>query len=336
MKTLTVVVSLTMLCSTVWAGPLQTARIAGDAKWAVHVDFEEMINSETGKFVISEAEQKEQFQAKIAGCQELFGFNPLTDLRGVTLYGKEFRPDPASACAKTDCGRRCKPKPSGVAVIDGTADQQKLLALVQMSEYKELRYGDHVVHEWTAPSGRCKTPQTKFGCFYSRDRIVVASSLELLQGALEVLDGKTDSMAKTKSLSALSEPAKGAWLIAAAEGFEVPQTGPPHAAMLKSLTGGSFRMGEADGAVYATLTMTAKSEEEAAVIRQAMQGYVAIMQMIKAQQPIPELQELGEEMSIGGADGKIECELTIPVDGLVKLIPVMIERGREMRAAHMR
>ena len=56
-----------MLCSTAAAGPMKTERVAGDVKWAVHVNVEAVIRSEVGRFLLNEAGVRQISEAWATG-----------------------------------------------------------------------------------------------------------------------------------------------------------------------------------------------------------------------------------------------------------------------------
>ena len=68
------------------AGDLQKTEVSPQANWVVHADYQAFRDSVIGKLV--RAELKAQgVEEKSRDFATIFGFNPLEDLRDVTLYG---------------------------------------------------------------------------------------------------------------------------------------------------------------------------------------------------------------------------------------------------------
>lgn len=322
MKSIATGMAVLVLCvSAAPGGPLKTEQVAGDARWVAHLDVDAVLSSGIAQFVLDEAAKKEEFHAGLAKIEETLGFRPLKDMHGLTLYGREYT------------------KESGVAVIDVAADRDKLLALLLANEeYKKTEYGDHALHQWTDPprydeAGELtREARGQVGCFYDEGTIVIAPSVKVLQGALDVLDGKAENLAKTKALKMLPAPAKGAFLVAAAEDIELPAEKHPRAALLRKITDGAVQAGESDGSVFADVSVLARTVEEAARIRQVVQGFVALAQMQLQALADEDMPVLGEKITVTGDGKAVRLAATIPTKSLIKAVQFMAARAEAMKA----
>ena len=322
MKNLAASALVLVLCvSAAPGGPLKTERVAGDARWVAHIDVDAALTSGTGKVALDEAAKKEKFHAGLEKIRQTLGFRPLKDVRGLTLYGKDYARD------------------MGVAVIDVTAEQDKLLALlVQNEAYKRIEYGDHTLHKWTAQP-RCDEEgevvsegKTHVGCFYDENTIVIASTVELLQAAVDVLDGKAESLAKTKALKMLPVPAEGAFLVAAAEGIRLPKAKHPRAAMLRKITDAAVQIGESDGSVFLKISVLAGSVKKATRIRQVAQGFVALAQMWMQEMADEQMPALGEKIEVTGTENAVQLDATVPTESLIEVLRYAAARAEKIKA----
>ena len=57
------------------------------------MDVQAPLASQVGKFALQEARKQEAFNAGLGFLQQAFAFNPLMDLRGVTVYGQRLGDD---------------------------------------------------------------------------------------------------------------------------------------------------------------------------------------------------------------------------------------------------
>lgn len=302
MKKLAIGLIAAVLSTAALAEPLDTKRVAGDAKWLAHLDCTALIQSNIGQLALAEAEKNREkdLKEKIAQCQDTCGFHPLKDLRGVTLYGPE-------------CGSE-----TGVAVVDITVDRDKVLAMLRESEdYRQLTYGRHTLHQWRDQRGGRNKLNT--GCFYDDNTIVISDSVKLLKAAIDVLDGRSDSLATTKSMPVLPKPARGSFVICAARDFAAAIK-PSQPAVLKNLFAVAIQAGEADERAFVEVVATLKDAEQATRIRQVAQGFIALAGMLKEQERFEDLRNLGEEVLIGGTGTSIDIHATIPTKTLVEAI----------------
>jgi hypothetical protein len=322
-RSLTGAIGMVLCCSAALAGPLKTEQVAGEAVWVAHLDAAALLKSGIGKFILQEAQKKEGFLEGMANIRQTLGFDPLADVRGVTLYGKKLGGN------------------SGVVILDATTDQDKILALLKQNQtYQTITYGDYVLHQWTDPPKTktdapgqevvVKPAETKFGTFYDEKTVLVASSLELLKGAVDVMNGKADSLAKTGAIPTLPKPAEGVLLTIAAEKIEIPaKEGKPNP--FKSITDVSVQVGELQGAMFLHAQALAETAEKGLKLRQIVQGFIALGQVMMQEQP--DLPVLGEKIQVGGAGNAVQIDAEVATDSLIKMIQFLAARKQQAAQA---
>ncbi len=308
-------------------GGLKTEQVAGDAVWVAHLDAVALLKSGIAKFVLAEAERKEGFLNGIATMRQELGFDPLRDVRGVTLYGKVHGDE------------------SGVVVFDATTDREKLLGIVaQRAPYKQSQYGDYTLHQWTDPAKTVRDKRAgeqvvrpareRFGCFHDPNTILVATSMDLLKDAIDVLDGEARSLAETEALPTLPKPAPGVFLTLAAEDIKPPAPKPgqrprPHAAVLRNITDLSLQLGEVEEAMFLHLTALAGTPKQAMRVRQVVQGLVAVWQIMLAERE--DLPVLGETVQVNGEGGTVTIDAAVPTVSLIEMIQTIAAKRAAMQ-----
>jgi len=316
----TIAMTLMVLGATAFAGPLKTDQVGGDANWVAHVDVAAMLQSGLGKFILAEAEKKPEFVNKVTDLRQKFGFDLTRDVRGITIYGKQVGPK------------------DGVVIMDMTVDQQKVLELLAVNDtHKEFKFGGRTLHQWTdpaeeVPDGEEIPAKANFGTFYDAKTVLVASSLELLKNAIGVLDGKAESLAKTNGLPMLPKPVEGEFIVAVASGIPMPAAAAgPKAAVLKDITDISLQAGENKEGMFAEIVAMVGDAKKAAQLRNVIQGFVALWQMMMTQER-KDLPVLGEKITVGGAEGMVSVSATAPTDSLIEMLKFLRDRAEKAKA----
>ncbi|MDK1032599.1 MAG: hypothetical protein QGD94_11365, partial [Planctomycetia bacterium] len=299
------VVVVVALVSMAVAGPLQNKQVAADAKWVMHADIDGMRASKVGAFCLDEIKKADN-AGKVAKLTEKIGFNPLKDLKSITAYGSKH-------------GRE-----NAVVLVNLDADQQKIIAMLKENkDYKQTKLGDHVVHQWTD-----KEEVKKFGMFYRKDLVIVAPDMDLLTGAVAVLDGKKDNLSKAKFLDI--KPSKGAFFLLVAEDIVVPE-GKKRRGPMQNVDACNIEIGEVDGKVFLNVTLEAKTEEKAERMLKMIAGLIAFAEMRKEAEeemdPVHvEVISLLGEIKASGKGKTIKIEALFDVKDITSLIKLGIEK----------
>ncbi len=149
------------LAAPLHAGEIVPSQVPASAKWLAHADLDAMRDSETGKTVFSRIEDDHGDQLK--AFKRMFSVHPLTDLRGITLYG-DGKPDHA------------------VALIDGAFDQAHIEDIVKVADhYEGGTHAGFTVHTWKDKGKK------QHAAFASGSLLVFSHQRDLLEQALDVL-----------------------------------------------------------------------------------------------------------------------------------------------------
>ena len=252
---------VTCLSAAVLAGPLNKQQIAAQAQWLIHGDVEGLMASKLGQRIQQEAAKPGAAQV-LEGIKTIYGINPLTDIKSITLYGSKVGAE------------------EGVALIRANVDREKLVNLLKLNpDYKEHKADGLVIHEWVDPPKDDKPAQTRFGAFQGSDMAVIASSQTLLRQALAVLEGKADSLAKSESPLAAAGPA-GAFLTLRVGKLPQPPANKPEAALLAQFAGAQAYLGEVEGKVFAEVAIATATPEAADNVRKMAEGGLAFLNLV--------------------------------------------------------
>ena len=297
--------------------PAWTKDVAADAKWVIRVDVKALTGSAIGKHLLEQMTTEQR--ANLAKFTETFGFDPTANLDSVVLYGAAYGPT------------------AGVAVFHGQFDRDKLLKLLAANEgHEESKFGDRVIHRWTQKPEGPNDDGVRFGAFAAEGVIVIGRAKAPVEAALNVLDGKAESLAGAKeaALSDLTPAPAGTFVQAAAKDFRLPEDAPPKAAFLRNMQAGHLLLGEAKDEAFAILAVTATAAETAQKMRQMLTGFVALGQLALAQaeqdgKPAPAWAPLVKGAVIGGEGEVVTARLSLAVKDLIALA----EKAKAAKAA---
>jgi len=284
MKKLMAVLTVSVLLTVVpaFGGQLLKSQVAADADWVAHLNLEQLVKSQIGRFIRAELD-KQGIEEQLQGFQTLFSFHPIDDIRDVTIYGSGSDREKA------------------VALFEGSFDKDKLVALVRMNpEYKEIKQGDLLVHSWVDenkedPNG---PDQRMYGCTYKDNMVVLGAGLEPVKQALDILKGSAPNAAAGVFKQEVLKK-KGAFFQIAANAVNDLADHKNEAALLEQIDELGAVIGEQDGKFYVNLSLRAKSEEGAQNVKQMIEGIIAFLSFASEQ---PALAEVAEKLKLSIAD----------------------------------
>jgi len=277
------------LATPLLAGSLQKTEVDPEANWLLHANYEAFRDSTLGKLV--RAELKAQgIEEQLEDFATVFGFNPLEDLRDVTLYGNG------------------KDREKAVVLIDGRFDQDKLLAMVRMNpEHEEIPHGNVTLHRWQHEEnkGKKKKTQIMYGGIYDGRLVVISSGLEAVKGAVDVLAGSGGSGNLGNTLPSGND---NAFLRISAAGVGKMVDQEPQAAVLRQTDSLALTVGETAGTISAQLSLTGTSEEVAQSMTKMLEGIIALATLAAEEQPALAELAKGVKLSQQGRTTQVRFE----------------------------
>jgi hypothetical protein len=217
------------------AAPVDLGQVSADAKGLVHID----VDAIRASTVVQNAWKKCQamhpkateHMDKVKG---MIGMDPRTDLHGITMYGKKVGSH------------------EGVLLVNAKLDQKLLLEkAAKAPDHKVVKHGNREIHTWT---DKHHGPKTVAGAFY-KDGVAFGSSVEELNAALDVLDGKAPAVGSGSALAGHVPP--GTTVMMRATGIAEANL-PCKSPVAKQMESVRVAMGENDGQSFfrAKATMT--------------------------------------------------------------------------------
>jgi hypothetical protein len=285
------------LAGLVQAGPLNPQEIAVDAKWMAHLDVDALTASSMFKKVRDQAmKDQPQLEAQLHAFCNLFRFDPLTNLHGITIYGTQLK------------------KNTGVAIIHATVDQKLLLDLLRANaSHRATAYGKYELHAW-----KDKAKQ-QYAAFFKPDVIVFGASADELKAAIDVLEGAKPGLADTD----LRLPG----VILSARGRDLGEADPqPESALSKQIESAALMVGEDKGQVSLRIALTVKDAEIAKHIMTVANGAVSLATLAKIGEP--DALKLVGAVKTTQADKTVTVEASAPVDLIWSLIQKEIDKKR--------
>ena len=262
MKNLIIIIFVLFLESISYSDPLNNKFISSEAKWLIHLDFEAFNKTQLAQ-CIKEEIRAQGFEFKLEEFKSTFSFNPLDDIKNITLYGKD------------------KEEKNVLMIIQGKWESEKLLNQVNKSiSYKKIEYKNLNIHSWIDVQGKVIC-----GSFFDTGTLVIALNTETLKTGLDVLSGEKE-FNQNKFL--FKKPVKGAFLTATAENINND-----------TIKNELFFMsiGESNCKFFIRGSIVAKTVEEATTVHQAIVGALAIFQL-NNQDKQPKLIALSKEIEV--------------------------------------
>lgn len=291
------------------AGPLVIEQVSGGASWVVHANQQQFKKTQTGQLIRKELVNL-GIEENLSNFAMIFSFHPLDDVRDVTVYGTG------------------KDREKAVVLIDGFFDKERILSILRMNpQYKEIKYGDIVLHEWFDENQKDPN-QMMYGSFYKDDLIVMGAGLEAVKLAVDVLKGS----AKNAAGGIFNQPvlnAKGAFFQAVGKrvGEMVEQDQDPQAAVLKETDQLGLAIGEIEGKFYIDLGLTAKSEEAAQAITNILDGIIAFVSLPNEEQP--KLAELAKKVKVSCEQNTVQVHFESDPEAVVQFLKEQWQKKKE-------
>ncbi len=279
-------VSVLLAAGPALAGQLLKSQLSSDADWVAHLNLEQLVKSQLGRFIRAELD-KQGLEEQLQGFQTIFSFHPIDDIRDVTIYGKG------------------NDREKAVALFEGSFDKDKLVALVRMNpEYREIKQADVVVHSWVDenkedPNG---PDQRMYGCAYKDNMVVLGAGLDAVKQAVDVLTGSAPNAAAAVFKQEILTR-KGAFFQVAANAVNDLADHQNEAALLEQTDQLGVAVGENDGKFYVNLSLRAESEEIAQNVRKMLEGIIAFLTLAGSEHP--SLAEVAKKLDISNVDRTI-------------------------------
>jgi hypothetical protein len=236
--------------------PFNMANVSADANWVAHANFDQFRSTNFGKLFLARLDEL-GISAKLDNFAKVFSFNPLNDVRDVTIYGES------------------KDEYKTAILINGKFDQERLLALLRLNpEYGEEPYGGITLRRWHDDKNGGKM---MFGCFYSESLVIMSSGQDTVKRAINVLNGKAaHADAAVFNQPVLSDST--AFIKIAARNLDgLAKADKQQSFITKQIQSLSAAAGESGQQFYVNVILQARSAEAARGITKMIEGLVTLV-----------------------------------------------------------
>ena len=243
---------------TAQAEPVNLKQVPADAKWLAHIDVDAVRASTVYQKIEAKCmEMHKEIAGQLDMARGIIGMDPRKDLHGITMYGKELG------------------KPTGVLIVHAKVDPAPLLRMsVLAPDHKVTKYGAYELHSWVVKCHGHAFPGA--GAFHKSEGIVIASCVEELKAALDLLDGKGASVSSS-SLLAGRVPA-GATVMARIAGIADAKL-PCKCPLAEQTAAFRFSTGEHNGQSFFRALATMTNPEVVGQLRAVAEGGRALAQL---------------------------------------------------------
>ena len=297
---------------TALAGPLHQEHVAADAKWVLHLDVDNMLQTGLGQW-FAEAVLDQQLAKITRDLQQKFNIDlDWRQIHSLTAYGTQLKP---------------KGDPGGVLLIEGFDVGQALDAVIERLGAAAPGGGDSPLVKTIEDNAAFYTLRDQaFGVALPGKTFLVGRSKEEVRKAREVLSGAAPNLGSSKAAVPTSEAAKSGFLFGSVKGLEQAPL-PAQAQGLKNVDGAQFVLGEKADNVFLRLALNAKDEEAATQIQQALQGLLALATLSQSEHP--NVQKLTQATKVAGMEKLVTVKLELPAAEVIDLV----KQGQQKKAA---
>lgn len=287
------------------AGPVDPNHLPALAAWYLHIDMEAARKTALFKEIREEVNTKVPLEDTLAQIRATLGFDPLADIKGITLYGTSFT------------------QGVGALLIYGKLDQGGVQTMIAGNPgYAQGTHGKHIVHTW---ADKGKQPACSF---YNPELIVLGDSKETVTAALDVLDGKTRG-----GSTLVKQQPPGVIACAAAAGLRnVGDEGLSR--LLAASEEAMLSIAEIEGKTRATLAITFRTPEIATQMGKLAEGLRALLILNAQKGPVAADVASQITTSVEGTrvSATFECEST-KLLGQLRALQEEHQRNKQAAAA---
>lgn len=264
-------VVMALLAPSAPAGPLDPAYVPPDAKWVIHIDFKAL-----GQTKVAEQVRQKRGQLLFAArtwLENRYGVDPRQDLDSLTAFGNSYETH------------------TGTLVLRANFDQQKVQArLEQKPNVQKMSLGEYTVYTIPlehpqhynrqaankadaseAERAAQQHARTVHVVLMDGKTMVLTSSRDRLQGALDLVKGTATAVAK-KDMPLLSKLSEGTIYYGAADKLGEITEHEGFFPILKQHDQIFSSVGVKDNQVFKELTLVAQTEEVAKDMKSFLEG----------------------------------------------------------------
>lgn len=250
------------------AADLDPAKVSADAKWLIHVDFEQLLEGELAQQLRQRRPQ--MVEAIRTWFRDRYGIEPQEELRGVTMFSRSYH------------------SYTGTVILQADYDADKVLSVLRKTDsLKTTEWNGRTLH--TVTLAKHDHRRRRDGATASEhdlsggkqmtvvmldDTLLLASSVENAQSTLKLLSGEAPSLQEGQS-ELLADASSDDVIYGAAIDLEEAGESNFPLPVLQQHERITWSIGNRDGRIYENALLVAQSTEVAQQMEQVLEGLIA-------------------------------------------------------------
>jgi hypothetical protein len=349
----TVAVLALLVPRAVEAAQLDPAHVPSDAKWVVHLDLELLCDSGLAEAYRDKRPEKvERFRNKM---KDRYGIDPQEDLKGLTLFSDDYEPHSGAAILRANYDR--EKIDQGVLSKKGVkTNKWRDYTLYTWKHHKDRekgmhRHGEkgkhrhaekHNYHDRNAGGDQAhedshakkaekkgkKRKRTVTAALVDDKTIVFAGSQKRVKAAIKLLKGDSESL-EGKDSRLVADVPDGAFIYGAAIELQKISAHEKPFPILKQHEHVKLVVGERDGELFKHVTLKAKNEETAGQMKKAVEGLVALSELMTAE--MEQLNALYSEVEVTEDGATVKVKWQGDTDDVVEAVEEACEKLKQRR-----
>ncbi len=298
------ILSLPLACA-LWAAavPAQAvdlAQLPGEERWLVQVDVATVMKGRLGQWLLQH--QDGMVKARLSLLTAVTGLDLTKDLDSLTLCGADAGED------------------SALIYAHGRFDGKRLTTLVQAAEgYTSIPYQGHAIAQWN--DTKRGAGKLNAACLVGDGLLVFSPRPELVQLALDVLDGRSqDTAAKSGQFDAAAFPAGAPLVLAATVDMQNWAKLAPQAAMLRNVRGVVAGIAELGDDFVVSAHLGGRDAAAAAQLRDLAQGLIALAKLNQGAPMEPVVQAVVDSAQISASGADLSASAHVPIAAVLSVI----------------
>jgi hypothetical protein len=313
MRTLTAVCLLSFgFAAPLAADGFNRAHVPATARSVAHVDVEALLRSQ----VVAEMQKLDpEFKLDFDLGEHhpmLKGFQPLKQVRSVTLFAADIAKERMGAVLRVD-----------------SRFETVLQVAAGLEQYGSMDVGGQLVHTWNGEDD-VDVYAAVLPIAGSSDRLVlVTNDTTLLGSGLATLTGHGASLADGAKGLLASVPQPGAILFAASS-QSLAELGDvdPSSSVARLVQGAVLQFGEQSGTVFGNLSLLTEQPQDALRLLQVLQGLTALAGLIGEEGHGQSVQRLVSGLSFQAAGSQLYVEFRYDLQSLVQELRTLHDQAR--------
>ena len=308
-----VTAAVAFLPATISYAVLDPKLVSADARWLVHVDLNQLRESDLGRELLALVEK--HHPSKADSPVSLDFQKVLATIGRATAYGANFAHDPALI--------------DGTLVVEGTDDLRKIAeGYIAQSM---LSTPDQVTELKDLPFEAYSVGGDLFVGFPQEPIIIVSKLKPQLARAHELYRGSGTSMARAASspLRDLVPTSREAFLVAASvvPGEAIGDEGGPQTRLIKLAQSASLSLGEKDQQTFAAIKLIANSTDTADKLQKIVQGLTAMASLAHSENK--DVEQFMKSVVVDRENLAVRLNMSYPSQGLAEMVSTLQQKKHQ-------